>query len=77
MLVKSWVGYATAFPQDDYETAYAAGDDDIADYHRRRARRAFERAIGYGDELLEREGVGYGDRRRSRPAPFARGWPRT
>ncbi len=66
MLLKSWVGYGTAFPQDDYETAYAAGDDDIADYHRRRARRAFERAIGYGDELLDRTAKGFAEAKKQR-----------
>ncbi|MFO0677225.1 MAG: TRAP transporter TatT component family protein [Polyangiaceae bacterium] len=65
MLTKSWTGYATAFPQDDYETAYANGDDDVAEYHRRRARRAFEKAIGYGEELLGRHASGYADAKKS------------
>jgi len=53
LLLKGWVGYAFAFPEDDYEAAADAGNDELAEYHKKRARMAYERAVFYGVELLK------------------------
>ena len=52
MLAQGWVGYGFAFAEDDMEAAMEAGNDDLADYHKGRAKMAYERAIEYGLELL-------------------------
>ncbi|MEO6418701.1 MAG: TRAP transporter TatT component family protein, partial [Polyangiaceae bacterium] len=40
MLMQGWTGYGYAFAEDDREAAMDAGDDDLAEYHRKRARMA-------------------------------------
>src|ERR1035438_5247380 len=52
LLLQGWAGYGFAFAQDDYEVADEANDDAVADYHKKRARMAYDRAIFYGLELL-------------------------
>jgi hypothetical protein len=59
LLTKGWVGYGYAFVEDEMETAEDAGDQELADYHRKRARMAFDRAVFYGLELLERTDHGF------------------
>jgi tetratricopeptide (TPR) repeat protein len=53
LLTKAWVGVGQAFALDDYERALERNDDLDAEYHRLRARAAFQRAKFYGLELLE------------------------
>jgi hypothetical protein len=52
MLVQGWTGYGFAFAEDDMEAAQDAGDDAAMEYHKKRAKMAYERAIFYGLELL-------------------------
>jgi hypothetical protein len=59
MLTQAWVGYGFAFPADDMEAATDAGNDDLAEYHKRRARMAYDRAIFYGLELLSHKDKGF------------------
>ena len=59
LLLRSWTGWGYAFAADDYEVAVAAGDEGAADYHRKRAKLAFDRAISYGLELVGKEEDGF------------------
>ena len=59
MLSKGWVGYGFAFVEDEMEAAEDAGDEDLADYHRKRARMAYDRAVFYGLQLLEQKAQGF------------------
>ena len=52
MLTRGWAGWGYGFALDDYETATLAGDDVAAEYHKKRAKMAYDRAIAYGIELL-------------------------
>ena len=65
MLMQGWTGYGYAFAEDDREAAMEAGDDDLAEYHRKRARMAYDRAIFYGVELLTHHDKGWNDARRN------------
>jgi hypothetical protein len=59
LLTQAWVGYGFAFPQDDYEDAVDRNDDDAAEYHKKRATLAFDRAAFYGLELLSHSDKGF------------------
>jgi len=59
LLLKGWVGYGFAFPEDDFEAATDAGDEELAEYHKKRTRMAYERAIFYGAELLKAKDAGF------------------
>lgn len=59
LLLKAWTATGFAFIEDDYEIAADADDEPLADYHRARARAAYNRAIGYGIALLERRVSGF------------------
>jgi hypothetical protein len=59
MLMKTWVGYASGFAEDDMQVAQDAGNDDLADYHRKRARMAYDRAIFYGLQLIAQTDDGF------------------
>ena len=59
MLLKAWSGAAAGFIEDDWEMAEDAGDEALADYQRARARAAYDRAIAYGVELLEKKAQGF------------------
>jgi len=65
LVTKGWVGYAYAFAQDDYETSRLAGDDKAAEYHKVRARNAFDRGIAYGIELLGHKAGGFESARKN------------
>jgi len=65
LLLKGWVGYAFAFPEDDVEAATDAGDDELTEYHKKRVRMAYERAIFYGVELLNTRAKGFDDARKN------------
>ncbi len=64
LLAKGWAGAAFAFIEDDAESADDKGDGASADYHRARARAAYDRALAYGVELLERDHKGFETARR-------------
>ncbi len=59
MLAKGWVGYGFGFVEDQMEQAEDAGDDDLVDYHRKRARMAYDRAVFYGLQLLAQQADGF------------------
>lgn len=59
LLLRGWTGWGYAFAQDDYEVATLAGDEATAEYHKKRAKLAFDRAISYGLELLSKEDDGF------------------
>lgn len=65
LLTKGWVGYGYAFPEDDYEAALDAGDEDLAEYHKKRARMAYERSVFYGVELLKAQAKGFDEAKRN------------
>jgi len=59
MLVQGWAGYAWGFVEDEMEEAELRGDDAAAEYHKKRAKSAYDRAIFYGLELLSHEDKGF------------------
>ena len=59
LLTQAWGGYAFAFPEDEYEEATDRGDDDLAEYHKKRARLGYDRAVFYGLELLGKNDGGF------------------
>ncbi len=65
MLTQGWVSYAYGFPQDDYEEAVDRGDDDGADYQKKRANLALGRAVFFGLELLGHRDRGFGAAKRN------------
>jgi len=58
-LTSAWVGYGFAFAEDDMEAAQDKGNDDYADYHKNRARMAYDRGVFYGLELLSHTDKGF------------------
>jgi hypothetical protein len=68
LLVKGWAGYAFGFVEDELEAAEDAGDDDLAEYHRKRARMAYDRAVFYGLELLGHRASGFDAAKKNEPA---------
>ena len=64
LLTKGWTGYGFGFVEDDMEAAQDAGDDQLADYHRKRARMAYDRAVFYGLRALAERADGF-DRAKS------------
>lgn len=59
LLMQGWSSYAWAFVQDEMEEAQDRGDDDAAEYHKKRAKLAYDRGIAYGVELLEKRAPGW------------------
>ncbi len=59
LLLQSWTGAASGFIEDDWEVALDAGQTELAEYHRQRARGAYSRAIHYGLLLLNRHAEGF------------------
>ncbi len=59
LLTKGWAGYGYAFAMDDYEVASLADDEPLADYHKKRAKLAFDRSVLYGVELIGHESEGF------------------
>jgi hypothetical protein len=64
-LTQAWVGYGFAFCEDDMEAAEDKGNDDLADYHKRRAHMAYDRAVFYGLELLSHRDKGFNDAKKN------------
>jgi hypothetical protein len=65
MLTQGWVGYGFAFAQDDMELAADVGDEVLADYHKKRAKMAYDRAVFYGLEHLSHKDDGFTAARRN------------
>jgi hypothetical protein len=65
LLTKTWGGYGFGFIEDDLEAAQDAGDDDLAEYHQKRARMAYDRAVFYGLQLLGQSAEGFEDAKKS------------
>jgi hypothetical protein len=65
LLTQGWVGYGYAFPQEDYEDAVDRSDEDAADYHKKRANLAYERATFFGLELLSHNDRGFAAAKRN------------
>jgi tetratricopeptide (TPR) repeat protein len=65
LLTKAWAGAGFSFIEDDWEEAEDAGKEDLAEYHRTRARGAYTRAVHYGIELLEQKAQGFERARRN------------
>jgi hypothetical protein len=65
LLTQGWGGYGYAVVEDDYEEAIDHGDDDLASYHKKRARLAYDRAVFYGLELLSHRFAGFDDAKRN------------
>lgn len=59
LLIGSWMRYGYAFPEDDMEAALEAGDEDLAEYHKKRALMAYNRSLGYGIEWLNMRAEGF------------------
>jgi len=59
LLTRGWGGYGYAFAEDDYIAATYAGDEALAEYHKRRTKLAYDRAIAYGLELLSHTSDGF------------------
>ncbi|HMJ54203.1 MAG TPA: TRAP transporter TatT component family protein [Polyangiaceae bacterium] len=59
LLVKGWTATGFGFIEDDYEIAIDADDEAKAEYHRARARAAYDRAIQYGIALLQMRAPGF------------------
>jgi len=65
LLTQAWGGYAYAFPEDAYEEATDRNDDDLASYHKKRARLAYDRSIFFGLELLSHRAEGFDGARKN------------
>ena len=59
LLTKGWTATGFGFIEDDYEMAIDAEDEAKADYHKARARAAYDRAIQYGIALLQMRAPGF------------------
>ncbi len=59
LLTQAWMGYGYGFPQEDYQDAVDRNDEDMADYQKKRATLAYDRAIFFGLELLSHRDKGF------------------
>ncbi|MET0595830.1 MAG: TRAP transporter TatT component family protein, partial [Polyangiaceae bacterium] len=59
LLIKGWTASGFGFIEDDYEIAVDAEDEAKAEYHRARARAAYDRAIQYGIQLMQMRVPGF------------------
>lgn len=58
LLIRGWASLAFAFVEDDLEMAILAGDDDMAGYHRARAKSMYTRSVNYGLEWMQSKHAG-------------------
>ncbi len=72
LLMRGWAGYGYAFAEDDYLAAQVAGDDDLAEYHKKRTKLAWDRSIAYGLELVSHRDPGFNDAKKN--AMTLRAW---
>jgi hypothetical protein len=68
LLVKGWAGYGYGFIEDELEAAEDAGDEALADYERKRARMAYDRAVFYGLETIASRAEGFDQAKKSEQA---------
>jgi hypothetical protein len=68
LLTKTWTIYGSAFAEDDMQAAQDAGNEELADYHQKRARMAYDRAVFYGLQLIGQKDDGFPRVRKSGPA---------
>jgi tetratricopeptide (TPR) repeat protein len=59
LLTRGWASVAFGFIEDEYEQAYEREDEPLSEYHLARARAAYQRAVHYGVQLLERTAQGF------------------
>jgi TRAP transporter T-component len=59
LLAKTWTAYGSAFAEDEMQVAQDQGNDDLAEYNRKRARAAYDRAVFYGLQLLGQTDGGF------------------
>jgi len=59
MLVQGWSGYAWGFVEDEMEEAQLEGREAAAEYHKKRAKMAYDRAVFYGLELVSHKDKGF------------------
>jgi len=64
LLTRNWASYGYAFCQDDMEAALVRGDEEAAEYHKKRAKHAYDRAIAYGTEFLGHYADGFEEARK-------------
>lgn len=72
LLMRGWAGYGYAFAMDDYEAANVADDEKLAEYHKKRAKLAFDRSISYGIELISKKATGFEEATKN--ADTIKGW---
>jgi len=65
MLVQGWAGYAWGFLEDEMEEAELDGRDAQAEYAKKRAKMAYDRAVFYGLELLSHKDNGFATARKN------------
>lgn len=65
MLLRGWAGWGYGFAEDDYLVAQLAGDDNLAEYHKKRTKLAYDRAISYGLELFSKRDEGFNTAKKS------------
>jgi hypothetical protein len=65
LLTKGWTGYGYGFIEDELEAAQDARDDDLADYQRKRARMAYDRAVFYGLSVITGHAEGFDQARKN------------
>lgn len=59
LLLQGYAGFASAFVEDEWEQAVDRGDDDAETAAAARAKLNYDRAIGYGTELIEMSKPGF------------------
>jgi hypothetical protein len=65
LLTRTWAAYGAAFIEDDLQIAKDLGDDDRADYDRNQARKAYDRAVYFGLQLLGQKASGFAEARKN------------
>jgi hypothetical protein len=65
LLVKGWTGYGFGFVEDELEVAADAGDEEAVEYHKQRARMAYDRAVFYGLRALSQHAEGFEQAKKS------------
>jgi hypothetical protein len=68
LLTKGWTGYGYGFIEDEMEAAEDSGDDDMAEYQRKRARMAYDRATFYGLQVVTERADGFEQAKKSEQA---------
>jgi hypothetical protein len=66
LLMQGYAGYSSAFIEDEWEQAVDRGDDDTETAAATRAKNAYDRAIGYGSELVEATHPGFAAAQKNR-----------